>query len=157
MRTAALALMLAVAAVSGCSSSSSPGSSAPKQPPVSAFPAGTCRVAAPDILAIGREARALGKGGDVSSGALARLTAAQERLIQLAGGAEPVYQPSLNALTVSVGLVRLAAKVGSYRPLKELRRVQPNISLDWIAEQIPFKNDVDRAHYLDGLRRAGLR
>ena len=41
--------------------------------------------------------------------------------------------------------------------LKELRRVQPNISLDWIAEQIPFKNDADRAHYLDGLRRAGLR
>jgi TolB-like protein/cytochrome c-type biogenesis protein CcmH/NrfG len=41
--------------------------------------------------------------------------------------------------------------------LKELIRVQPNVSLDWIAEQIPFKNDADREHYLDGLRRAGLR
>ncbi len=113
MRTAVLSLLLAVVAVSGCSSSSSPGA---KQPPVSAFPAGTCRVAAPDVLAIGRETASLGTGGDVSAAVLAVLTTAQERLVQLASGAEPAYQPSLQALTVSVGLVRLAAKVGSYRP-----------------------------------------
>ena len=41
--------------------------------------------------------------------------------------------------------------------LKELLRVQPDVSLDWIAKHIPFKNDSDREHYLDGLRRAGLR
>jgi TolB-like protein len=41
--------------------------------------------------------------------------------------------------------------------LRELRRAQPNVSLDWIAKQIPFKHDVDREHYLDGLRRGGLR
>jgi TolB-like protein len=41
--------------------------------------------------------------------------------------------------------------------LSELRRVQPNVSLDWIARQIPFKLDADRAHYVEGLRRAGLR
>jgi TolB-like protein/cytochrome c-type biogenesis protein CcmH/NrfG len=41
--------------------------------------------------------------------------------------------------------------------LQELRRVQPDVSLSWIAEEIPFKNDADREHYLDGLRRAGLR
>jgi hypothetical protein len=40
--------------------------------------------------------------------------------------------------------------------LQELRRGQPDVSLDWIAKQIPFKRDVDREHYLDGLRRAGL-
>jgi TolB-like protein len=40
--------------------------------------------------------------------------------------------------------------------LLELRRAQPNISLTWIAKQIPFKFDVDRDRYLDGLRRAGL-
>jgi tetratricopeptide (TPR) repeat protein len=40
--------------------------------------------------------------------------------------------------------------------LQELRRAQPDVSLDWIAKQIPFKRDVDREHYLDGLRRAGL-
>jgi tetratricopeptide (TPR) repeat protein len=41
--------------------------------------------------------------------------------------------------------------------LSELRRAQPNVSLDWIAKQIPFKLDADREHYLEGLRRAGLR
>ena len=40
--------------------------------------------------------------------------------------------------------------------LQELRRVQPNISLFWIANQIPFKRDVDRECYLEGFRRAGL-
>jgi hypothetical protein len=40
--------------------------------------------------------------------------------------------------------------------LRELRRVQPNISLDWIANQLPWKFDRDRQHYLEGFRRAGL-
>jgi TolB-like protein len=40
--------------------------------------------------------------------------------------------------------------------LQELRRVQPNISLAWIARQMPIKLDADRAHYLEGFRRAGL-
>jgi TolB-like protein/cytochrome c-type biogenesis protein CcmH/NrfG len=40
--------------------------------------------------------------------------------------------------------------------LQELRRAQPNISLSWIANQMPIKDDADREHYLDGLRRAGL-
>jgi hypothetical protein len=40
--------------------------------------------------------------------------------------------------------------------LKELRRIQPNISLAWIANQLPWKLDSDREHYLEGFRRAGL-
>jgi TolB-like protein len=40
--------------------------------------------------------------------------------------------------------------------LLELRRAQPNISLVWIATQMPIKQDADREHYLDGFRRAGL-
>jgi len=40
--------------------------------------------------------------------------------------------------------------------LQELRRVQPNISLAWIAEHMPIQHDADREHYLDGFRRAGL-
>jgi TolB-like protein/Tfp pilus assembly protein PilF len=40
--------------------------------------------------------------------------------------------------------------------LQDLRRVQPNISLAWIAEQMPIKQDSDREHYLEGFRRAGL-
>jgi TolB-like protein len=40
--------------------------------------------------------------------------------------------------------------------LKELRRVQPSISLDWIAKEMPIKQDAEREHYLEGFRRAGL-
>ncbi|MBO0742920.1 MAG: tetratricopeptide repeat protein [Hyphomicrobiaceae bacterium] len=40
--------------------------------------------------------------------------------------------------------------------LRELRRVQPNISLAWIASQIPAKHGADREHYLEAFRRAGL-
>ena len=40
--------------------------------------------------------------------------------------------------------------------LQELRRVQPNISLAWIARQMPIKQDAEREHYLEGFRRAGL-
>jgi TolB-like protein/Tfp pilus assembly protein PilF len=40
--------------------------------------------------------------------------------------------------------------------LQELRRAQPNISLAWIASEMPVKLDSDREHYLEGFRRAGL-
>ena len=40
--------------------------------------------------------------------------------------------------------------------LQELRRAQPNISLAWIANYMPIKQDADREHYLEGFRRAGL-
>jgi TolB-like protein/Tfp pilus assembly protein PilF len=57
-------------------------------------------------------------------------------------------------------LTAAAAMAGEYDiaklALQELRRAQPNISLAWIASQMPIKRDEDRAHYLDGFRRAGL-
>jgi TolB-like protein/Tfp pilus assembly protein PilF len=40
--------------------------------------------------------------------------------------------------------------------LQELRRVQPNISLTWLANEMPIKQEADRQHYLEGFRRAGL-
>jgi len=40
--------------------------------------------------------------------------------------------------------------------LQELRRAQPNISLAWIGNQMPFKRDVDRENYVEAFRRAGL-
>src|SRR5580704_3022254 len=40
--------------------------------------------------------------------------------------------------------------------LQELRRVQPNISLPWIAREMPIKQDAEREHYLEGFRRAGM-
>jgi tetratricopeptide (TPR) repeat protein len=40
--------------------------------------------------------------------------------------------------------------------LRELRRVQPNISLAWLASEMPIKLDAERLHYLEGFHRAGL-
>jgi TolB-like protein/cytochrome c-type biogenesis protein CcmH/NrfG len=40
--------------------------------------------------------------------------------------------------------------------LQALRRAQPNISLAWIADHMPIKNDAERDHYLEAFRRAGL-
>jgi tetratricopeptide (TPR) repeat protein len=40
--------------------------------------------------------------------------------------------------------------------LQELRRAQPNISLAWIAANMPIRHDAEREHYLEGFRRAGL-
>ncbi|MBV8824619.1 MAG: winged helix-turn-helix domain-containing protein [Hyphomicrobiales bacterium] len=40
--------------------------------------------------------------------------------------------------------------------LQELRRAQPNISLAWIAREMPIKEEAEREHYLEGFRRAGL-
>ncbi|WP_407176265.1 winged helix-turn-helix domain-containing tetratricopeptide repeat protein [Bradyrhizobium sp. STM 3562] len=40
--------------------------------------------------------------------------------------------------------------------LRELRRAQPNISLAWVASEMPMKRCADREHYLEGFRRAGL-
>jgi TolB-like protein/tetratricopeptide (TPR) repeat protein len=57
-------------------------------------------------------------------------------------------------LTVAAGMadqIELARTA-----LQELRRTQPNISLAWIATQLPWKHDDDREHYLEGFRRAGL-
>jgi len=57
-------------------------------------------------------------------------------------------------LTVAAGMtgqIELARSA-----LAELRRTQPNISLAWIATQLPWKNEADREHYLEGFRRAGL-
>jgi len=39
--------------------------------------------------------------------------------------------------------------------LRELRRAQPNISLAWVANQLPLKG-AEREHFLDALCRAGL-
>ncbi len=40
--------------------------------------------------------------------------------------------------------------------LQELRRAQPNISLTWIASQMPIQHAAEREHYVEAFRRAGL-
>jgi len=58
-------------------------------------------------------------------------------------------------LTVSSGMAGQLDVAAS--ALEELRRAQPGISLDWIANALPWKQDADRDHYLEAFRRAGLR
>jgi TolB-like protein len=40
--------------------------------------------------------------------------------------------------------------------LQELRRAQPNISLAWIASELPIQHPAALQHYVDGFRRSGL-
>jgi lactam utilization protein B len=39
--------------------------------------------------------------------------------------------------------------------IQEVRRVQPDITLAWMASQMPV-NEAQREHYVEALRRAGL-
>jgi TolB-like protein len=58
----------------------------------------------------------------------------------------------LTAAAAMAGEMELAKSA-----LAETRRAQPNISLAWLASEMPFKLDADREHYLEAFRRAGLR
>jgi len=40
--------------------------------------------------------------------------------------------------------------------LEGLRAAQPNVSLAWLGSEMPFEREEDRAHYLEGFKRAGL-
>src|SRR5207253_7369093 len=57
-------------------------------------------------------------------------------------------------LTAAAGMAGQAEVAAA--ALQELRRAQPNISLDWIANEMPIGQDSEREHYLEGCRRAGL-
>jgi DNA-binding winged helix-turn-helix (wHTH) protein len=41
--------------------------------------------------------------------------------------------------------------------LQALRFAQPNVSLAWIAREMPIKQGDEREHYVEGFRRAGMR
>jgi len=42
------------------------------------------------------------------------------------------------------------------KALAELRRVQPSVSLSWLANEMPFRANAERDRYLEAFRRAGL-
>jgi len=76
------------------------------------------------------------------------------RLARIAIRLRGDYAGAHRVLTAAAGMagqveVAMAA-------LQELRRAQPNISLAWIVNQVPIKQDADRERYLEGFRRAGL-
>ena len=58
-------------------------------------------------------------------------------------------------LTAAAGM--LGDPVLAASALESLRRAQPDVSLAWITRELPMLRDEDRAHYLEGLRRAGIK
>lgn len=66
----------------------------------------------------------------------------------------PDFAGSHRVLTAAAGMA--GEDEVAKAALQELRRAQPNVSLEWIAQQLPIQRDIDREHYLQGLRRAGL-
>ena len=58
-------------------------------------------------------------------------------------------------LTAAAGMSGNSALAAS--ALEGLRRAQPGISLAWITRELPMLREQDRAHYLEGLRRAGMK
>lgn len=97
-------------------------SSSPDEPEEAALPAesefaeGTCRVAAPDLLDLGRALPRLGDGGTVESDVQATLQETQDRLFLVAQTAEPELAPALSGLVEGIGGVRIRAVGNSYEP-----------------------------------------
>jgi TolB-like protein len=58
-------------------------------------------------------------------------------------------------LTAAAGMAGLRDVAAA--ALDELRRAQPNVSLAWIASEMPIRDGAEREHYLEGFRRAGLK
>ncbi|AWL92042.1 winged helix-turn-helix domain-containing protein [Bradyrhizobium ottawaense] len=58
-------------------------------------------------------------------------------------------------LTAAAGMSGDPALAAS--ALEGLRRAQPEVSLAWITRELPMLRDEDRAHYLEGLQRAGMK
>ena len=57
-------------------------------------------------------------------------------------------------LTAALGMA--GGEDAAKAALAGLRRAQPNLTLAWLASELPFEHDADKAHYVEGFRRAGL-
>ena len=76
------------------------------------------------------------------------------RLARIAIRLRADYAAAYRVLTAAAGMSAHGQAAAS--ALNDLRRAQPNISLAWVAEHVPFQQERDREHYLEGFRRAGL-
>jgi adenylate cyclase len=84
------------------------------------------------------------------AGRYADAVTAERRAVQM----RPNFGTAWRTLTAAAGLVgdlELAR-----RGLAECKRLQPNLSIDWIEKYHPLIRSEDRARYIEGLRRAGL-
>ena len=105
--------LCALLLVTACSGSDDAGDRA-DAPPESAFTEGTCRAAAPHVLALGAAGERLGDDTTVPADVKAQLREAQSALSELAVAAEPAYKPALDALVASTGAVRIRADGNTY-------------------------------------------
>ena len=80
------------------------------------------------------------------------MLAPASRIAMLIGGASAITIGDLERLATALGFT----DPGYLLALQELRRGQPNFSLAWIAQNLPFRHEADRDHYLEAFRRAGL-
>lgn len=58
-------------------------------------------------------------------------------------------------LTAALGMA--GSEDAAKAALAGLHRAQPNLTLAWLASELPFEHDADKAHYVEGFRRAGLK
>lgn len=101
--------------LSACSSS--PDAPAePELPAESAFAAGTCQEAAPDLLELGRTLPRLGEGPTVDADVQASLGELQDRLVLFQETAEPEVGVLLSTLVERIGGVRIRAVGNTYEP-----------------------------------------
>jgi len=80
----------------------------------------------------------------------AEAAAFEHRAVQL----RPHFGTAWRTFAAAAGLagdVDLAA-----RALSEAKRLQPNLTIDWVERYHPIVRAEDRAVYIDGLRKAGL-
>jgi TolB-like protein/Tfp pilus assembly protein PilF len=66
----------------------------------------------------------------------------------------PGFSGAHRVLTAALGMSGHTQAAAA--ALASLRETQPNISLAWLASEMPFEREEDRARYLEGFRRAGL-
>ena len=66
----------------------------------------------------------------------------------------PGFVGAHRVLTASLGMSGHPQAAAA--ALEALRQAQPNISLAWLASEMPFEHEADRVHYLEGFKRAGL-
>ena len=80
-----------------------------------------------------------------------------EEAMQLAQAAVRLRGDYVGGLRLLAASAAMAGQIDvAASALQALRRAQPNISLAWIANQLPMQQEAEREHYLEALRRAGL-
>jgi hypothetical protein len=101
--------------LAGCTSSPD-GPAEPELPAETDFAQGTCREAAPDLLALGRALPRLGDDGSVPTEVQQDLADVQDRLSSFAEVPGPALGAVLPTLVERIGGVRIRAVGNTYEP-----------------------------------------